>query len=187
MRYPPGSGRPGVFFAHEHFDVVPDMVVLGKALGGGILPIAAVLADATLNVAPELALGHYTHEKNPLTSRAALTTLQIIDEEGLVARAEILGRFAEKTLDEILHRDPHSPLSGMRGLGLLRAIVLRTYGDGQGAVARHVVEAALRNGISTTPKGRDAIGFSPPMVITEGQISAALDALARVLPSSDSG
>lgn len=176
---PSGLGKTGRFFAHEHFEVIPDIVVLGKALGGGILPIAAVLADTALDVAPELALGHYTHEKNPLTSRAALTTLQIIDEEGLVARAENLGRFAEKILDEILQCDPNSQLSGIRGLGLLRAIILRPDGESRGMSARHLVEVALLNGISTTLKGRDAIGFSPPMIISEHQISFALKALAR--------
>ncbi|MGL5138305.1 MAG: aminotransferase class III-fold pyridoxal phosphate-dependent enzyme, partial [Beijerinckiaceae bacterium] len=59
---PSGLGKTGRFFAHEHFGVAPDAVVLGKALGGGILPIAAVVADAGLDVAPDLDLGHYTHE-----------------------------------------------------------------------------------------------------------------------------
>ncbi|WP_368416396.1 aminotransferase class III-fold pyridoxal phosphate-dependent enzyme [Falsiroseomonas sp.] len=88
---PSGLGKTGRFFAFEHFGVVPDAVVLGKSLGGGIVPIAAVIADAALNVAPELNLGHYTHEKNPLTCRAAVETLRIIAEEGLAARAEAMG------------------------------------------------------------------------------------------------
>ena len=84
---PSGLGKTGKFFAFEHVGTVPDAVVLGKALGGGMLPISAVVADARLNIAPKLDLGHYTHEKNPLTTRAALTTIEIIENEGLVAAA----------------------------------------------------------------------------------------------------
>src|SRR5262249_49193975 len=66
---PSGLGKTGRFFAFEHMGVAPDVVVLGKALGGGVVPIAAVIADARLDVAPDLDLGHYTHEKNPFTTR----------------------------------------------------------------------------------------------------------------------
>src|SRR5262249_6777898 len=102
---PSGLGKTGRFFAHQHFDVRPDAVVFGKALGGGVLPISAVIADARLDVAPELTLGHYTHEKNPMTTRAALTTLQIIDEEGLVDRARRMGDYAAWKIDRLAN--PH--------------------------------------------------------------------------------
>ncbi len=80
---PTGLGKTGKFFASEHDGVTPDIVVLGKSLGGGILPIAAVIARHDLDVAGEYAIGHYTHEKNPVTARAALTTIAIIREDGL--------------------------------------------------------------------------------------------------------
>ncbi|NKB16412.1 MAG: aminotransferase class III-fold pyridoxal phosphate-dependent enzyme, partial [Sphingomonadales bacterium] len=101
-----GRTTPGRFFAFEHFDVVPDAAVLGKALGGGIVPIAAVVADATFNVAPELDVGHYTHEKNPLTTRAALTTLEIIADESLVARGAELGAYALGCIAQLPRRHP---------------------------------------------------------------------------------
>src|SRR5690606_15217952 len=84
---PTGLGKTGRLFASEHVGVRPDMTVLGKSLGGGMLPLAAVIADAALDVAPELSLGHYTHEKNPVTARAALATIEIIEGEGLVENA----------------------------------------------------------------------------------------------------
>ena len=84
---PTGLGKTGRMFACEHDDVVPDILVLGKALGGGILPIAAVIARADLDVGGDWAFGHYTHEKNPVTARAALTTIEIIEDEGLVENA----------------------------------------------------------------------------------------------------
>jgi acetylornithine/succinyldiaminopimelate/putrescine aminotransferase len=81
---PTGLGKTGRFFAAEHDGVAPDIVVLGKALGGGVLPIAACVARADLDVAGEYAFGHYTHEKNPVTAAAALATLQVIEREALV-------------------------------------------------------------------------------------------------------
>ncbi len=81
---PTGLGKTGRMFACDHDGVVPDILVMGKALGGGILPIAAVVAKPELDVGADWAFGHYTHEKNPVTARAALTTIEIIEQEGLV-------------------------------------------------------------------------------------------------------
>lgn len=105
---PSGLGKTGRFFAHEHYDVRPDVVVLGKALGGGILPIAAVIAHKHMAVAPELTLGHYTHEKNPVTSRAALTTIEIIEDERLIEQAEQLGQYTANYLRDSLKKQPLS-------------------------------------------------------------------------------
>ena len=88
---PTGLGKTGKLFVSEHFGVVPDITVLGKALGGAVVPIAAMIGDASLDVASDLPLGHYTHEKNPFTCRAALTVLEVIESEGLVERAAELG------------------------------------------------------------------------------------------------
>ena len=93
---PAGLGKTGKMFACEHDGVAPDILVLGKALGGGILPIAAAIAREGLDVGADFAFGHYTHEKNPVTARAALTTIEIIEDEGLVANAAKVGAFALK-------------------------------------------------------------------------------------------
>ncbi|MDJ0937248.1 MAG: aspartate aminotransferase family protein, partial [Kiloniellales bacterium] len=114
---PTGLGKTGKFFACEHDDVVPDMVVLGKSLGGGILPIAATIARSDLDVCGDFAIGHYTHEKNPVTARAALTTIEIIEEEGLVARAAELGDYALDRLRELAARSPN--VGDVRGRGLM--------------------------------------------------------------------
>ena len=74
-------------FACDYDQVVPDILVMGKALSGGILPIAALLCKPGLDVAGDYAIGHYTHEKNPVTTRAALTTIEIIEDEALVENA----------------------------------------------------------------------------------------------------
>lgn len=170
---PSGLGKTGRFFAFEHFGVVPDAVVLGKSLGGGIVPIAAVIADAELNVAPELNLGHYTHEKNPLTCRAAVETLRIIDEDGLVARAEAMGVLLRARVQAATGLTP-------RGLGLLLALPLP--GDWIGR-AEALVARLRPLGVSCTAKGRDAIGLSPPLVIDDAQITLAVEILAQALQS----
>lgn len=183
---PSGLGKTGAFFAFSHFGAVPDAVVLGKALGGGALPIAAVIADAAMNVAPELNLGQYTHEKNPLTARAALTTLQIIEEEGLVARAARLGRYAAAAVAAL--SDGHPYIRGFRGRGLLGAIEL--VDDDAGAASRAldmktVIASCLAHGVSTVAKPGNSIGFSPPLTIDESDIDWVLDRIARALREHD--
>jgi 4-aminobutyrate aminotransferase len=114
---PTGLGKTGKFFASEHDGVIPDIIVLGKALGGGILPIAAAIMRANLDVCGDFAIGHYTHEKNPVTARAALTTIQIIEDEGLTARAAELGGHAMDRMRDLMAR---SPIVGdVRGRGLI--------------------------------------------------------------------
>lgn len=166
---PSGLGKTGRFFAHAHFDVTPDMVVLGKALGGGILPIAALLADDAMDIAPELAIGHYTHEKNPVTARAALTTLEIIDDEGLVAHAARLGAYAAQRVAT------NAAFIGLRGLGLLRAL------EFPGPIAETLSAAVAPLGVSTVAKDASSVGFSPPMNISEAEIDFALDRLTRAV------
>jgi 4-aminobutyrate aminotransferase len=168
---PSGLGKTGRFFAFQHFGTVPDAVVLGKALGGGIVPIAAVIADAAMDVAPELSLGHYTHEKNPLTCRAALETIRIIDEEGLVARAERMGALLADVVEAATGARP-------RGLGLLRALPLPPPWAGR---AEAFAVAALGEGLSATAKGSDGLGLSPPLTVAEAELAMAAAALARAL------
>jgi len=101
---PNGLGKTGRMFTAEHFGVVPDIMVLGKALGGGMLPIAALVAKPELDVLADQALGHYTHEKNPLMARAALTTIEIIEDEGLVDNAARVGGKALERLNDLKAR-----------------------------------------------------------------------------------
>jgi 4-aminobutyrate aminotransferase len=177
---PSGLGKTGRFFAFEHFGARPDMVVLGKALGGGILPIAAVLADARFDIAPELALGHYTHEKNPLTTRAALTCLRIILRDHLPERAALLEQVVRDRVAELARSVP--AIRSVRGKGLLLAIEL----DRQalaGVTEAELLQALLDHGISTTTKGGYALGFSPPMTINDNDLDTALGGIAAAITS----
>ena len=179
---PSGLGKTGRFFAFEHFGAEPDLVVLGKALGGGLLPIAAVIGDAALDVAPELNLGHYTHEKNPLTAAVALEGLRIIAEDDLVGRAERLGALAEATVAGLAGS---GRIRGLRGLGLLRAVELHPRsGRPAEAVAEAAVRTCLRLGVSTTTKPGGALGFSPPLVTAERDLVDALHRIDEALATS---
>ena len=180
---PSGLGKTGRFFAFEHVGATPDAVVLGKALGGGILPIAAVIADARLNLAPELSLGHYTHEKNPVTTRAALTTIGIIERDGLTARAASL---ESEIRARIAQMRPYIPLiDHVRGKGLLLAIGLDPERVNEARLPIAVVVDRLREyGLSATAKDQSSFGFSPPLTISDAELDWAFGRLGEALASS---
>jgi 4-aminobutyrate aminotransferase len=93
-------------FTCENFDVVPDMLVIGKGLGGGIFPLAALIAREDLDVSGDKALGHYTHEKSPVGCAAALATIEYIEKENLVDHARELGQYSLKRMNEMMERHP---------------------------------------------------------------------------------
>jgi len=182
---PTGLGKTGRFFAHEHDGVQPDMVVLGKALGGGILPIAAVIARRDLDVAGGYAIGHYTHEKNPVTTRAALTTIEIIREEGLTEQAAELGAHAMERLRSFSERCPS--IGDVRGRGLLFGVELvsdRADFMPDNALAERVYYRCLEGGLSFKISQGNVLTLSPPMVITRAELDRALDIVEQAILAS---
>ncbi|MDN2568100.1 aspartate aminotransferase family protein [Aquibium sp. A9E412] len=172
---PTGLGKTGSFFACEQDDVVPDILVLGKALGGGILPIAAAIARADLDVAGDFALGHYTHEKNPVTARAALETIAVIRDEGLAERAARLGGAALERLREFAAHSPH--VGDVRGRGLMLGVELVEDRDTRApahALAERVYYRCLEAGLSFKISAGNVVTLSPPMVIDPADLERAL-------------
>jgi 4-aminobutyrate aminotransferase len=172
---PTGLGKTGRMFAFEHDEVVPDIVVLGKALGGGMLPIAAVLARRDLDVAGDFAIGHYTHEKNPVTTRAGLTTLQIIREEGLVDRAAELGAFALNRLKDALGACPI--VGDIRGRGLMFGVEIvedRASRSPAPDRAERIYYRCLEQGLSFKISAGNVLTLSPPLVIGQDDLESAL-------------
>jgi 4-aminobutyrate aminotransferase len=185
---PNGLGKTGRFFAFEHFDAVPDIVVLGKALGGGILPLAAVIARQDLDVAGDLSVGHYTHEKNPLLARSGLTTLEILEQEGLVERAARVGAWALDRLRALGRR--HRSVGDVRGLGLRMAVELvedRSTKTPARAAARVAAKLAFDRGLSFTVSGDSVLVLSPPLVITEAELEQAFGILDACLDAVEAG
>ena len=175
---PTGLGKTGKMFACEHDGVAPDILVMGKALGGGILPIAAVLARAELDVAEEWAFGHYTHEKNPVTCRAALTTIEIIEDEKLVENAARVGALALARLNEMKRRYPL--IGDVRGRGLLLGVELVTDRAAKTPAkdaAEAVMYRALEKGLSFKTTMGNVLTLTPPLVITDAEMTKALDIL----------
>jgi 4-aminobutyrate aminotransferase len=179
---PTGLGKTGRMFACEHDAVEPDILVLGKALGGGMLPIAAVLCRPDLDVAGDWAFGHYTHEKNPLTARAALTTIEIIEDEGLVANAAAIGAHALERLREMQGR--YAVIGDVRGRGLLLGLDLVLDRAGK-APAKDAADAimyrALERGLAFKTTMGNVLTLTPPLTITRAEMDRALDILASCL------
>ena len=179
---PTGLGKTGRLFATEHEGVVPDILVLGKALGGGVLPIAATLCRPELDLAGAWAIGHYTHEKNPVTTRAALTTLEIIEEEGLVNRAAELGAHALERLYEMM--DQHPIVGDVRGRGLLLGVELvtdRASREPAKEAAEEVFYRCLERGLSFKITMGNVLTLSPPLTIAPADLERALDILDESL------
>ena len=179
---PTGLGKTGRMFACEHDGVVPDILVLGKALGGGILPIAATLCRPELDVAGDWAFGHYTHEKNPVTARAALTTIEIIEDEGLVENAAAIGAHAMDRLFELMDR--HPAIGDVRGRGLLMGVELVVDRDSREpdvALAEDVLYRALDQGLSFKITMGNVLTLTPPLTISRDEMDAAIDILDSCL------
>lgn len=179
---PTGLGKTGRMFAFEHDEVVPDIVTLGKALGGGILPIAAVIARRDLDVCGEFAIGHYTHEKNPVTARAALETIAVIRDEGLVDRAAELGVHALDRLRETV--GDHPMVGDIRGRGLMFGVEIVEDRDSRApghAAAERIYYRCLEAGLSFKISAGCVLTLSPPLTIATEDLDRALAIVAEAI------
>jgi len=160
-------GRTGTMFACERYGIVPDMVVLGKGLGGGVFPMAALVARAELDVAADRALGHYTHEKSSVGCAAALATIEVIETDGLLTRAVWLG---ERALERLRVMQAHLPaIVEVRGVGLLLALELADAG-----IAEETMYRCLARGLSFKVGQGNVIVLAPPLIIEEADLERAL-------------
>lgn len=177
---PIGLGRTGKFFAFEHYDVIPDMVVLGKGLGGGVFPLAALIAREELNVASHTALGHYTHEKNPVACAAGLATLDIIRDEKLVDHAKSMGELLMKGLNEL--RPQQKLIGEVRGVGLLVGVeLLRPDGSRACEEAEATMYECLSRGLNFKVTMGNILTLTPALIIQPEQVSQAVQILDQAL------
>ncbi len=173
---PHALGRTGKMFTFENFGVTPDMVVIGKGLGGGIFPLAAIIAHEKLDVAADRALGHYTHEKSPVGCAAALATIEYIERHNLVAHARDLGKYSLDRLHEMMER--HPLIGDVRGLGLFLGIELvknRDTRERAGDEAEAVMYAALSRGLSFKTTMGNILTLTPALTITKKEMDKALN------------
>ena len=182
-------GRTGRMFTCEHYDVVPDMLVIGKGLGGGIFPLAGLLAREGLNQAmPEKALGHYTHEKNPVACAAGLAAIEVIESEGLLEQATAMGVYARKRMEAMATR--HDLIGDIRGLGLLMGMeLLKDRASCQRAVdeAEQVMYACLSRGLNFKVTMGNILTLTPPITITRQEMEEAMDRLEEAIAEVSGG
>jgi 4-aminobutyrate aminotransferase len=175
-------GRTGKMFACEHYDVVPDILVIGKGLGGGIFPQAAIIARDSLNIAADKSLGHYTHEKSPVAAAAGLATLECIESDNLLENARNIGSHALSRMTSMMER--HPLVGDVRGLGLLMGMELvtdrKTHARATDAAER-ILYSALSRGLSFKLTMGNIVTLTPPLTLTMAEMDKALDILESCL------
>ena len=176
-----GFGRTGKMFVCEHFDVVPDMLVIGKGLGGGVFPLAALLVNERLDVVGDRALGHYTHEKSSVGCAAALATLDCLFEDGLIENASRLGHHALERARAI--QAEHPLVADVRGLGLHIGIELGRNGEPASDEADAVLYHSLSNDLSYKVGGGSVLTLCPPLTIDREELDRALDIVTAGIAS----
>ncbi|EGQ7823599.1 aspartate aminotransferase family protein [Vibrio parahaemolyticus] len=182
---PNGMGRSGEWFTYQAYDIEPDMLCIGKGLGGGLVPIAAMVTKDKYNTAEQISMGHYTHEKSPIGCAAALATMEAIEQDGLLDKAKADSLFMREKLLEMKAKYP--VIGDVRGIGMLWGIELVTDHESK-ARAYHEAEAVLyqclNNGVSFKVSQGNVIQLSPPLIITREQLTEALaifeEAIAKV-------
>lgn len=177
-----GLGRTGKLFACEHF-VVPDVLVLGKSLGGGVLPLAGIVVRERHNVLGHLSVGHYTHEKNALSAAAGLAALAYLVDHGLPAHAAREGERARQRLHEMVAR--LGIVAHVRGLGLHMGVELMEPDGVTPAVdaAEEVMYRCMVNGLAFKTIAGNILTLRPALTITSHEMDGALAVLEDALAS----
>jgi 4-aminobutyrate aminotransferase len=165
--------RSGAMYACQRLSATPDILVIGKGLGGGILPLAAILVAGALDCAPHAALGHYTHEKSPVASAAALATLAAIEDEGLIDRARELESRGLARLAALQERCPR--IVAVRGFGAYFGVEIG--GADAAAFADRLMYACLARGLSFKIGGGKVVTLCPPLTIGLDDFDTAFDRL----------
>jgi len=168
-----GLGRTGKFLAGEHDDVHPDIVVLGKALGGGLYPVSLMLARREIVDLFEPGDHGSTFGGNPLAAAIGLAALNVLIDEKLIENSEAMGRRLNKGLRELA-----SPLiKEVRGKGLLIGMEI----DSQGPDARTVCERLMEHGILTKETHETVVRIAPPLIIDRGTVDWAIETIGKTL------
>jgi len=171
-----GVARTGKLLACDHENVKPDILILGKAISGGVFPVSAVLANNDIMMCIRPGEHGSTFGGNPLANKVAIAALEVIKEEKLANNAEYLGKIFRKELEAI----DSDMITLVRGKGLLNAIVIKPK---NGKEAWDVCLRLRDNGLLAKPTHGDIIRFAPPLVITEEQLMACVDIIKETILS----
>ncbi len=173
-----GLARTGKMLACDHEDVKPDILILGKALSGGTIPVSAVLCndEIMMNIKP----GEHgsTYGGNPLACRVAMVALQVLKDENMCENATTMGGYFRDQLSDL----NSSHISVVRGKGLLNAIEIK-HSDGN--AAWNLCIEMMHNGLLAKPTHGDKIRFAPPLIITKDEINECIRIIADSLTILD--
>ena len=175
-----GIARTGKLLACDHENVRPDVLILGKALSGGVLPVSAVLADDEIMLVIKPGEHGSTFGGNPLACKVAVAALEVVKEENLAERSEKLGKIFRDELRKI----DNEMIELVRGKGLLNAIVIKPK---NGKQAWDVCVKMKENGLLAKPTHQHIIRFAPPLVITEEQIHEAVAIIKKSIDEISNG
>ncbi|MCG8307410.1 MAG: aspartate aminotransferase family protein [Cytophagales bacterium] len=179
---PNGLGRIGEMYAWQYYEVVPDILCLGKGLGGCIMPHAAMLTHEKYNVASEISLGHFTHEKNPVACAAGTATLDYIRENHLLGKVSEDETYLYQRFRDFQNR--YELIGDIRGIGLIWGIELvkdRITKEKAVYEAEQLMYACMRDGLSFKVSSGCIIQLLPALTISREELDQALDILEKNL------
>lgn len=172
-----GIARTGKLLACNYFDFKPDILILGKAMSGGVFPVSAVLADDEIMLTIKPGEHGSTFGGNPLACAVAIEALKVVEEEGLAENAMYLGKIFRERMNRMIEKTDLVTL--VRGKGLLNAIVIND--DEDSHTAWDLCVQLAENGLLAKPTHGNIIRFAPPLVMTEEQLHECCDIIERVV------
>ena len=174
---PISLGRTGKMFAFENFDIEPDILCLGKGLGGGLIPFAAMVCREEYNVAKDISLGHFTHEKSPLGCAAGQATIDFIEKENILKKVAEDEQWMETQLNGL--KKKHPIIGMVRGLGLLWGLELQDPLTKKPAniQAEKIMYHCLQLGLSFKVSQGNVLQLSPALVISREELNQAIQIL----------
>ncbi|KEQ14042.1 aspartate aminotransferase family protein [Endozoicomonas numazuensis] len=173
---PNGMGRSGEWFTYQRFGITPDILCIGKGLGGGIIPMAAMITRDEFNVAQHISLGHYTHEKSPVGCAAALATIEAIEQDHLLDKVRADEPYVRNRLENMKSR--YELMGDIRGIGLLWGVELVTCRQSKERATREaekILYRCLELGLSFKVSQGNVLQLSPPLTIDRNELMRALD------------
>ena len=168
-------------FAAEHF-ITPDIIVIGKGFGGGVVPFAGIIGREELNVLEHKSIGHYTHEKNPLCAAVARAVIDYVETEQLVAHAHELGKYFRAGLEQL--QQEFALIGNISGLGLNLAVDLVKNRQSKARAteeAQQLMTFCMNRGISFKLIQGNILNLKPALVITKQEVDVVLETLREGL------
>ncbi len=172
-----GVARTGRLLCCDHFGFKPDLLVLGKALSGGVLPVSAVLSSHKVMLTLKPGEHGSTFGGNPLACAVAMEALRVVEDENLADNAEFLGKIFRRRMNELLQKRPDL-ITRVRGRGLLNAVLINDTEESE--TAWNICLALAENGLLAKPTHGNIIRFAPPLVMTETQMEECCSIIEQV-------